>query len=451
MKDTKLKRLEALGAERLADALLELAVQNDEAADLVERLIATQSENRQRFTVKLEALRHRQHFIDWREASDFAHKLELMLEDLKSGTDDPETGVELTAAFFEADGAIFHQSDDSNGSIGDVFRHDARNLFVHYASRYDNKARLCELLIQLYENDEYGVRDVLIECASRYLPRTAMRNLAEALWHMAQKAQDEYQSGHYLMGVEMLARQMKDAGLFEKACRAKWPELPVAGCLDIAGVYLETGDARTALKWVERTYGQGDFRAHERSKLLLDIYTKLGDKEKASGVAWEIFRACRSADTFDELLQVIGNDQQEEVLNDEVGIVLGFENFSTTDAAFLIEIDRIDAAEIYLLKNTAQFNGDLYTGLLPLAESMEHNGCFIAASAVYRALLDSLLRRAQSKYYHHGVRYLRKLDSLAKSITDWKEMQTHGDYKKGIAATHSRKRSFWKRYNGVLK
>jgi hypothetical protein len=80
-------------------------------------------------------LKHSTRFIDWRGAAGFARELEMLLRDVKSGVDDPITGVELVAAFYEADNAVFEMCDDSSGNIGDVFRYDAKELFVEYASR----------------------------------------------------------------------------------------------------------------------------------------------------------------------------------------------------------------------------------------------------------------------------------------------------------------------------
>lgn len=104
------KKLTALGAEVLADALLELAERVEVVDDLVERLIATPKENIQRYKAKLADLKRRQYFISWKESAAFAHELVMLLADLESGVDDPRTGVELVAAFYLADGDIFEQS-----------------------------------------------------------------------------------------------------------------------------------------------------------------------------------------------------------------------------------------------------------------------------------------------------------------------------------------------------
>lgn len=92
-------------------------------------------------------------------------------------------------------------------------------------------------------------------------------------------------------------------------------------------------------------------------------------------------------------------------------------------------------------------DGDLYTVLLPLTESMEQGERWLAAVIIYRALLESILRRAQTRYYHHGVRYLRRLDDLASKVENWREFLPHDSYKQGLLKDHGRKRSFWSRYN----
>lgn len=143
------KKLAELGSEALADALLELAVRIDAADDMVERLIATPNENIRRYKAKLADLKRGRRFIPWDESAAFAHELEMLLADLKSGVDDPRTGGELMAAFYRTDGAVFEECDDSNGTVSDVFLFDAKELFVSYASKCRNKQWLSGLIFDL--------------------------------------------------------------------------------------------------------------------------------------------------------------------------------------------------------------------------------------------------------------------------------------------------------------
>ncbi len=440
------KRLTDLGPEALADALLELAVRVDAAEDLIERLIATPKENIQRYKAKLAGLKRRQRFISWNESVFFAHELQMLLADLKSGVDDPRTGVELVTAFYKADSAVFEQCDDSGGTVGDVFGFDAKQLFVSYASRCHDKEWLSELVFDLNRKDDYGVRDTLVDCAGEYLPESKIRDLIERFQAAASRETDEYKKRYWLLRVESLARQIKDAPLFEKTRLASWGKLSTAACLDIGRVYLDSGDAETALSWLQRVPAKETFQAQERDRLLLEIYGKMGDKQHQAEVAWRIFRRHRSIDALADLLKVIGHDQRDAVIEGEVAALLGDTSLSHSAAIFLVEIGHMDAAETYLLDRVDQLNGDFYGGLLPLCEAMETAGRQLCASIIYRALLDSILRRAQSKAYDHGARYLKTLDRFATSVSDWRGFEDHGTYVENLRQQHGRKRSFWSRY-----
>jgi hypothetical protein len=115
MADSRKQKLINLGSATLAEALLTLAVHSEEADGLIEQLIATPKENVHRFKKKLSSLKHSRRFIDWRGASSFARELEMLLQDVKAGVDNPLTGIELVAAFYEADNTIFEMCDDSSG------------------------------------------------------------------------------------------------------------------------------------------------------------------------------------------------------------------------------------------------------------------------------------------------------------------------------------------------
>lgn len=446
MKTDRKERLVELGAERLADSLLELAARDDAADDLVERLLATPQENVERFKARLAAIRRSRRFIRWGESAAFARELTALLHDLQAVVTDPRAGVELTAAFFECDKGALGNCDDSSGSVGDVFRYDAREVFVAYASRCADKEWLGDLVFKVNRSDDYGVRDTLVGCASDYLPDPVLRQLVKRFEKEAGKRSDEYAKRHWLFLVESLARQLKDAPLFERTRIASWGSLSTAACVDIARVYLESGDAQTALGWLEKVPLSESFMADERDTLYLAILEPLGDRAGMAETAWRIFRRQRSLSSLERLLAIIGLEQKEKVLAAAVAAILSGKELSLNDVAFLVAIEHFDAAEIYLFNRADQLNGDYYTGLLPLAEAMEQAGRRLCATLLYRALLDSILRRAQTKVYPHGVRYLKKLDLLAEVIADWGLIETHAAYKSGLLLQHGRKNSFWSRY-----
>ncbi len=446
MDECRKERLVKLGPDALADALLKLADHDESAGDLVERMTATPTENNKRFKAKLAGLKRSRRFVGWNGAAELSRQLETLLDDLKAGVSDPGTGAELVASFFKSDESVFNRCDDSSGLIGDVYRLFAKDLFIEYASRCDDKEWLAELVFELSLKDDYGVRDVLIGHASDFLPEPVIRDVISRFQKIIGVEIDEYRKKHLMLLVESLARQVKDAPLFEKTRIANWGDPGVASCIDIARVYLESGDIATALAWLDKLRGEAHFRENEQDELLLDIYGRLGDRVKQSEVAWRIFRRCRRVDSLEELLAVIGGDGRSAVIDGEVSLILGEKTLSVTDAAFLIDAGRMDDAERYLIDRVDRLDGDMYGSFLPLAESMESNGRILAATMIYRALLDSILRRAQTKTYFYGVRYLKKIEKLAISISDWRGMENHDAYSERIRLKHGRKSSFWSKY-----
>jgi DNA-binding SARP family transcriptional activator len=210
MNETRKKRLVDLGVEALADALLELANYDHAADDLVERMIATPKENIYRFKSKLAGILRSQRFVSGKESAGFARELEALLQDLKAGVDDPQTGAELVVSFYETDKAALGNCDDSDGNVVDVYRYDAKELFVNYARRCPDKDRLANLVFKLNRDDDYGVRDTLIDCAAEYLPEPNIRTLINKLQKAADKQSDDYKKRHWLHLIDSMARQIKD-------------------------------------------------------------------------------------------------------------------------------------------------------------------------------------------------------------------------------------------------
>ena len=441
------KRLSKLGATRLADALAYLSSRTEGGTEYVEALLLTPEEAAKRFKSKLAGLKRRRKFIDWQAAPDFARELELILATLRESVTGAKTGLELVGEFFACDGAIFERSDDSSGLIGDVFRYDALNLFIAYASRCADKSFVSNLLLRLYEHDDYGVRAEILTKVSKFLPEKEMRALASEFWERAKgEPPDSYEAGKWWIGVELLARQLEDPGLFEKAKLNANPELSSPTCMQIAEVYLENDDPEMALFWMERISPTDRFRADAQDRLLYSIYEKLGEREKMAEAAWRMFNNHRSHSTLDMLLHALGESERKRVIEEQVKEIMEGEDLSYDDAAFLVDMGRLDDASEYLFRYRDRLDGDLYPFLLPLAKALEEGERFLGAVILYRSLLESILARAQSRYYHHGVRYLKKLDVLSPSVKDWRGLPSHDDYKESLLEVHGRKRSFWSKY-----
>jgi len=246
--------------------------------------------------------------------------------------------------------------------------------------------------------------------------------------------------------IQSLARQIGDAGLFEKLMLAEGLPMPVAHKLEIARVYLESGEVETAHSWIGKISEDERFLSDEREELLLEIFRQKGDVKSLTELLHKRLDRYHSTDRLQEFLDVIGEEKRDETVSRELEQIRKDPKFRFADMDFLLEIGKIDEAEVYLLKRAEQLDGSFYDNLLPLAQAMESANRSLAASLVYRSLLRSILERAYTKAYPYGVRYLRKLEKLASSVADWQSFDDHEAFNERLRMEHGRKRSFWEKY-----
>lgn len=448
MNKTPKELLVALGADVLAEALLELADKEKRAGDLVTRLITGPEEKIKRFKSKLSGLKRSKRFVPRRESSKVAGELEELLALLKSAVTEPQTGAELVLSFCETDTSTLGRCDDSDGIIGDVYRYTAPDLFRGWAAEGKDKKGLVKKLSKVVSKDDCGVRDALLKEATQWLSEDEIRHLIALLAAFTEKQDGRYDFNQGSHCQEILALQVQDAPLFERVRRGGRGELCTADYLDIAQAYFDSGEVETARGWLERVSDDESFQAMERAQLLVCIYGALGENEKQAKLAWWMFRRTRSMADFERVIGVIGEEKRGAALAGEFGAMMSQDQLSYEDLSFLVKLGNLDDVERYLMHRADQIDGDYYWTLAPLAKQMDEAGYPLSATFLYRALLDSILKRAQTKTYPMGVRYLKRLDKLALDISDWRTVEEHGVYAEGLRTQHGRKTSFWSRYDG---
>jgi hypothetical protein len=433
-----------LGAERLAEELLRLSEHSQTAADRIKYITSTRKENLDRLEVQLDELCNGE-FYDWRSVAGYTYQLSQLLSNLKESIDDSCEGVKHVRNFFERDSSMMEFCDDSGGTVGMIFSVDATDCFVHFARKCERKEFVAQQLLELVLDDQYGVRDQLIEHASEFLPGQWLRWLVGQLQQRDEEG--DWNAIQRTILLQSLARQLKDTRLFEEVTLRR--TLSFSSCLDIAQVYLESGDATGAKGWVERANlefpSNHNFSSHDYQTIRREIYRQLGDKEGEERIAWEIFRSNRSVERLAELLQTLGEEQREEVITAETAQILAIsqENLMGSDASFLLELGNIDAAEQYLMKRIALLNKIDYITLTDWVDQLAQNP--LLTSLIYRELLNDILKRGYSKAYHYGVDYWIQLQQLSPQVSIWEPYLTHQQYQLLVRQEHGRKHSFWKR------
>ena len=432
-----------LGADRLAEELLRLAENSQTAADRIDYITSSKRENLGRYEVQLDQLCDGT-FYDWRSVAGYAYQLSQLLSNLKESIEESCEGIKLVKLFFERDSSIMESCDDSDGSVGMVFSVDATDCFVHFSQSCERKEFVSQQLLELVLDDQYGVRDQLIDHAVDFLPEMWLRWLVEQLQQRGEEDDWSVTQCNFLL--QSLARQLKDTRLFEKVTLLG--TLSFTRCLDVAQVYLESGDAAQAQGWTERANlefpSEHNFRSYDYQLIRREIYHELGDKEGEERLAWEMFRANRSADRLAELLQTLGEEQREVVITGEIILILesSHESLIESDASFLLQLGKIDAAEQYLMKRIAQLKKVDYITLTEWGNQFAQSP--LLSSLIYRELLSDILKRGYSKAYHYAVDYWFQLQQISPQVSDWESYLTHQQYQQQVHQEHGRKHSFWK-------
>ena len=433
-----------LGAERLAEELLLLSNDTPSVADRIDYIISSSRENISRFEVQLEELSD-SGFYDWRMSSDYAHQLSHLIENLKGSVENPCEGVVWISRFFEKDHQIMESCDDSYGEVSGIFLGEATECFIYFAKRCDDKKRVGEQLLDLVLDNDYGVRDQLIESVSQFMPVKWLRWLVDQLWSY-EDGEDCMASTHRTVLLKSLAKQLKDAALYEQVVVEG--DLSFSDCLDIAQVYLDCGDAEKASGWIDQADqeypSENHFRLYDYREIRREICHQLGDRSGEEEMAWAIFRQSRSLRALNVLLQTLGEVHRDRVIAQEVEQILGgsADHLVEQDVSFLLELGKAGLAEQYLMARTALLKTVFYGVLTTWGNQLKERP--LLASLIYRALLNDILDQGKSKAYHHAVDYWIELQHLSPGVEMWEPYLTDVQFQQQIKQKHGRKWSFWK-------
>lgn len=227
----------------------------------------------------------------------------------------------------------------------------------------------------------------------------------------------------------------------------------------IACRLLEAGRAEEALGWIRRpgsgglrymteadlTDGRmpGEVAASQRVRLEARILEALGDRIAAQTLRWSAFEQSLDATILRDYLDALPEFEDVEALDRAFAHVLASETIDTA-LVFLSEWPKPDLAARLVIARQADWNGSQYHILPPVADALA-DGYPLAATILYRALLDDILTRARAKAYPHAARYLATLDRLAACADagPFGDLLPHTRYREALRKNHARKTGFW--------
>ncbi len=181
-----IETLIAVGPDRLAQLILTQTDADPLFARVVRMALAAKddiSSLAHEIDKRLKTIRRSRSFVDWDKVRPLARELDQLRESIVGplAEQSPRLAIEQMRLFLSVAEPVYARADDSNGSLGDVFRQGGEDLGALWVRAGDqDPTALAADILSLIEADGYGVFDGLPAAASPSLGkegRAAMRRL----------------------------------------------------------------------------------------------------------------------------------------------------------------------------------------------------------------------------------------------------------------------------------
>jgi hypothetical protein len=459
------EKLHDLGVEKLSQIVLAEAEQNAGFRRQVKAALAGQSGPEaiaKLIDRRISGLERAKSFIEWDKARAFRDDLRSLIDTIGTelGPVAPTLAIDRLLRFIATHERVFERVDDSSGYVQDVYYQAIRMVGELCQVLPEPDADLMpERIMALLGESTHGYLSDLATTVAPHLPQDTLTrwdgNLKEAI--ADRKAQEKTcKSDGWFYSItsqwtemrQTIATARGDIDLLVGLEEKKQPHMQ--DTLGIAAQLLQAGRASEALDWVrkprQRRFDDADGDVSPvRVSLEARILEALDNKPAAQALRWCCFEAVLSADILREYLKHLPDFEDMEA--EERAHALALEK-AEPEAALLFFLDwpRLDLAAKLIETHPHGWNGGDWHNLPKVAKLLEHEYP-LAATVLYRALLDDILDRARSKAYSHGAKYLAKLTLLATAADPSRPsgVVDHTTYLARLKKNHPRKSGFWSR------
>jgi hypothetical protein len=463
--------LEALGARRLAELLLDVA-ESDAAVKrrLRLELAATAAPERLAAEVRkrLGQIERARAFVDRRSCRGVAADLEVQRRTIvdQVAKIDADEALELMWRFMDLAASVQERCDDSDGVIGGVFRSACRDLGPLAQAAKSDPIALANRMFTALNANGYGQYDELIQVLAPVLGDKGLETLKAQLielsvtpvekppqaerevigWGMAGPMyRDEIEARSRKTTVRLALQEIADAQGDVDAFIAQYDErtrrVPKIAA-EIARRLLTAGRALDALRAIETAeHARDNWRDVDWEDARIDVLDALGRKDDAQAARWSCFERALSSEHLRAYLKRLPDFEDMEAEERALEHVQNRKDIIPA-LDFLVSWPALERAARLVTQRVAELDGDDYEVLSPAADALA--GKYpLAATLVLRAMIDFALTKARSGRYRHAARHFMECASLASSIPDFGTFETHEAYATRLEAKHGRKSGFW--------
>lgn len=479
--------LEALGASRLADLLMEVS----EGSAAIKRRLRLElthalgtGELAREVRKRLATIKRSTSFVDWQKRRAFIKDLDTQLDMIveKIAPEDPTTGFDLLWQFIELAPSVYERVDDSNGDAGDVFRY-AITLFEDIAPKAaQDPETLAERMFEVLSDNGYGEWDDVIQYVG---PALGPTGIAALKFHIdaaqqndapdaaqtsdnigckpvfqqisglgivpqTKEAQDNFsvyspsfRQSQYRSWRQQIADLEDDVDAFllqysaDDLLNPNWAA-KAAKRLTAAGRAIDAKDILTK----SREGGNHGYIPHEWDLAFVESLEALDQTQELHDFRWQKYTETLSAEYLRDLLKALPDFEDVETEDRAKALALKHDSFSSALSFFLEWPDHRLAAEL-VCSRSAELNGDAYYSLTPAADQLQ--GEFpLAAILCRRAMISYTLDKAKSTRYKHAIRHFHECQSADSQIENYHSFLRHDEFERHLKAKHPRKEGFWR-------
>ncbi|WEZ84278.1 hypothetical protein P6U16_06365 [Rhizobium sp. 32-5/1] len=450
--------LTVLGLERLIDIALDesalnvafkkrvsAALAGISGGDAVAKLVDSRLDTLEKARTRIKGQRERL----------FGKELESLLATIvkEFGPVAPSMALERLARFVFGYETITDRANDASGRIAKIYGQACEAAGdLAKALKPEDAARITALLTPRLKGADYYGFDTLL----------AMR-IAAGLSDDVLKAWDEMLAGKkvpagspYLPAFVFVRRAIADARNdvdSHIAIEESLPEELREPKLLAARLY-EAGRFAEALVWVRRPrkarlgfarraelYAGSIPVPPDARRLEAAILDGVKDRTASQAVRWAVFEERLDAGMLREYIAKAGDFEEFEALDKAFAFIERHPDVNAA-LAFYLEWPRLDLAARYVTRRADIWDGRFSDALSPAAEALEADHP-AAATILYRAMLDHILRAGLSEAYADAAAYLARLTDLAGQFQTETGQMTHGAYVESLRQKHGRRFGFW--------
>ena len=463
--------LKALGAERLAELLIELSTDNAGVKRRIRlELAGAQSpdEAAKEICKRLATIARSRSFVDWQNRRGLVDDLEAQRRAIvhQVAKADPAEGLDLTRRFMALANSAFARCDDSSGTVISIFHAACRDLGEMAQAAKASPEVLAEQAFNMLLDNDYGQYDELIRVLSPALGPTGLDQLKQRFVDLSKAPRekpkdkdprvvgwggggplyaDELSSRHresvIRVALQEIADAQDDVDAFIAQQSEKARRVPKVAA-EIAQRLLKAGrvkEAWTAINAVDEN--STDWIPYEWEEVRLEVMEALGRKEEAQAFRWQCFERTLSSAHLRGYLKQLPEFEDIDAEERAMTAALRFPEVHQA-LALLMSWPALDKAAALVLGRAKELNGDRYELLSPAADALA--GKYpLAATLLLRAMIDFALKQSRVKRYRHAARHFAECESLEVAIADFGNFEPHEQYSARLKNEHGRKTSFW--------